>query len=123
VGFAFQLRDDVLGVFGDPEVTGKPAGDDIREGKRTVLIALAMERLDENSASNLNSLLGDRTLSPEQIGAVRSTLVECGAHDEVEKLISDYVAQGLHALDQSDFAQTTLSSLRELALGVTNRVS
>ena len=123
VGFAFQLRDDMLGVFGDPEVTGKPAGDDIREGKRTVLIALAMERLDEKATTNLNSLLGDRTLSPEQIGAVRSTLVECGAHDEVEKLIADYVAQGLHALDQSDFAETTLSALRELALGVTNRVS
>jgi len=123
VGFAFQLRDDMLGVFGDPDVTGKPAGDDIREGKRTVLIALAMERLDEKSATNLNTLLGDRTLSPEQIAQVRATLVECGAHDEVEKLISDYVSQGLEALDESGFADTTLNALRELALGVTNRVS
>ena len=44
LGEAFQLRDDVLGVYGDPEVTGKPAGDDLREGKRTLLVALAMER-------------------------------------------------------------------------------
>ena len=47
VGVAFQLRDDLLGVFGDPEVTGKPAGDDLREGKRTVLLALAVERADQ----------------------------------------------------------------------------
>ncbi len=123
LGFAFQLRDDMLGVFGDPDVTGKPAGDDIREGKRTVLIALAMERLGPSEVTELNHLLGDRSLSQEQISSVRSTLVECGAHDEVELLISNYVTQALHALDESAFEQQTSDALRELALGVTNRVS
>jgi geranylgeranyl diphosphate synthase type I len=51
LGEAFQLRDDILGVFGDPEQTGKPAGDDLREGKRTVLVAIANERADETQAS------------------------------------------------------------------------
>lgn len=123
LGVAFQLRDDILGVFGDPEVTGKPAGDDIREGKRTVLIAVAMERLDSETSGTLNQLLGDRNLSPEQIESVRSTLVECGAHDEVEKFITEYVSQALTALDESSASSDTITSLRDLALGVTNRVS
>lgn len=123
LGVAFQLRDDMLGVFGDPDVTGKPAGDDIREGKRTVLIAVAMERLDDSSIRSLNDLLGERGLSPEQIESVRSTLVECGAHDEVERLITDYVSQALSALDESSISSDTVTALRELALGVTNRVS
>ena len=113
----------MLGVFGDPEVTGKPAGDDIREGKRTVLIAVAMERLDSETSGALNQLLGDRNLSPEQIELVRSTLVECGAHDEVEKLITEYVSQALTALEESSASSDTITSLRDLALGVTNRVS
>ena len=123
LGFAFQLRDDMLGVFGDPDVTGKPAGDDLREGKRTVLIALAMQKLDSDGRDQLNSLLGDRSLTPQQITSLRTALIDCGAHDEVEKLITDYVAQALHALDDAAFDPQTLESLRELALGVTNRVS
>ena len=59
LGEAFQLRDDVLGVFGDPEQTGKPAGDDLREGKRTVLIALAHQRANDAQRGHLRALLGD----------------------------------------------------------------
>ena len=51
LGIAFQLRDDVLGVFGDPAVTGKPSGDDLRSGKRTVLLATAVELADESDAT------------------------------------------------------------------------
>ena len=60
LGEAFQLRDDLLGVFGDPEVTGKPAGDDLIEGKRTVLVALALDALPARGrASVLDASLGD----------------------------------------------------------------
>ncbi len=60
LGIAFQLRDDVLGVFGDPAETGKPAGDDLREGKRTVLIALTLERASAAQADAVLRRLGDR---------------------------------------------------------------
>ena len=58
LGEAFQLRDDLLGVFGDPEVTGKPAGDDLVEGKRTVLVALALDALPAAEAKLLDTSLG-----------------------------------------------------------------
>src|SRR5262249_38032656 len=74
VGEAFQLRDDVLGVYGDPAVTGKPAGDDLREGKRTVLVALAAERADPAQRTVLDRLLGDPELSPAGVAALRQVL-------------------------------------------------
>jgi geranylgeranyl diphosphate synthase type I len=123
LGFAFQLRDDLLGVFGDPAVTGKPAGDDIREGKRTVLIALAMSRVGASEQRLLNELLGDRNLSSEQVRVVQNTLESCGAREEVESLISDYVAQAHAAIDSSGFIDTTSEALSELVAGVTNRVA
>ncbi|WP_454300565.1 polyprenyl synthetase family protein [Salana multivorans] len=64
VGVAFQLRDDVLGVMGEPEVTGKPSGDDIREGKRTVLLELAYRDADEQGRETLQSLVGSPGLAP-----------------------------------------------------------
>ena len=123
LGFAFQLRDDVLGVFGDPAVTGKPAGDDIREGKRTVLIALAMSRVSASEQRLLNELLGDRDLSADQVQVVQNTLESCGARDEVESLISDYVTQSHGAIAASDFDEITKTALSNLVAGVTNRVS
>ena len=66
LGEAFQLRDDVLGVFGDPAVTGKPAGDDVREGKRTVLIARAAALGTEADRNRIEELLGTAILAREQ---------------------------------------------------------
>ena len=65
LGEAFQLRDDILGVFGDPAETGKPAGDDLREGKRTVLIAIAVERSTPAQASVIRRHLGDPGLDAD----------------------------------------------------------
>ena len=67
LGIAYQLRDDLLGVFGDPEVTGKPAGDDLREGKRTVIIAMARRELPAGAVRLLDELLGDPALDDEQV--------------------------------------------------------
>ena len=63
LGIAFQLRDDLLGVFGDPARTGKPVSGDISEGKRTVLMALARERATASQARVLDRYLGDRELT------------------------------------------------------------
>ena len=69
LGEAFQLRDDILGVFGDPARTGKPAGDDLREGKQTLLTALAMRRATRRQAALLRNGIGDRALDPDQVAA------------------------------------------------------
>lgn len=93
VGVAFQLRDDVLGVMGEPEVTGKPSGDDIREGKRTVLLELAYRDADEQGRETLQSLVGSPGLSSEQLARVRSVLTRSGALDQVEQLIAAHAAR------------------------------
>ena len=89
LGEAFQLRDDVLGVFGDPEVTGKPAGDDLREGKRTVLVAVTLERCSPAQAAQLRAGLGDPHLGADGVAALREVMVECGALAAVEEMIAE----------------------------------
>jgi geranylgeranyl diphosphate synthase, type I len=93
LGEAFQLRDDVLGVFGDPRTTGKPAGDDLREGKRTVLVARALRtavaRDDERTADLLQNRLGDRNLSDDEVATLADAIAATGAVAEVEILIDE----------------------------------
>ncbi len=88
LGEAFQLRDDVLGVYGDPVQTGKPAGDDLREGKHTVLIALALARCSEPNAQILTAGLGRPDLSQGDIDEMRAIITDCGALDELEEMIT-----------------------------------
>lgn len=93
VGVAFQLRDDVLGVFGEPAVTGKPSGDDIREGKRTVLLELAHRNATSQDRAALESATGDPDVSPAQIRLVRDVLVRSGALARVEAHIAEHAAR------------------------------
>src|SRR5213078_2564445 len=79
LGEAFQLRDDVLGVFGDPAVTGKPAGDDLREGKRTVLVAVTLERATPAGAAAVRRGLGDPRLDERGVDELRAVMRESGA--------------------------------------------
>ena len=121
LGIAYQLRDDLLGVFGDASVTGKPSGDDLREGKRTVLIALARERLDSADLGTVDRLLGRPDLTPEQIAGLQQMIVDSGAVDRVETLIQQNVAQALAALDGSLVEQSVLAALTDFAGTVTRR--
>ncbi|KGN38494.1 polyprenyl synthetase family protein [Knoellia subterranea] len=89
LGHAFQLRDDLLGVFGDPEATGKPAGDDLREGKRTVLIAHTLTGTDDRGRDLLATHLGNPDLSPADVDTLRSVITDSGAVDAVEQEITD----------------------------------
>lgn len=123
LGIAFQLRDDVLGVFGDSEVTGKPSGDDLREGKRTALIALAESAMPESQKRVFNEMLGDRFLSPDQIEVMQSTLRESGALDDVESMISDYANQAMTVLGNSAISAGAKKELGRLATAVTERRS
>lgn len=92
LGEAFQLRDDVLGVFGDPATTGKPAGDDLREGKRTVLLALTLDGLGTVDRATMLAALGRPDLSDDEVAQLRA-LVRCsGALQRHEQIITEQVA-------------------------------
>jgi len=123
LGIAFQLRDDVLGVFGDSEITGKPSGDDLREGKRTVLIARAEASMPESAKRVFNELLGDRSLDPGQIEVMQSTLRDTGALEEVETSIEHYANTAMRALDTADITEGARAELKRLADAVTRRNS
>ena len=121
LGEAFQLRDDVLGVFGDPELTGKPAGDDLREGKRTLLIAQAEQRASDDQIALLEAGIGDRDLTPAAIDELRAIIVGTGALAEVEFLIGQRTEQSLEALSDLRLDGAAREALAELALAATTR--
>lgn len=121
LGIAFQLRDDLLGVFGDPQVTGKPAGDDLREGKRTVLIALARDALPGSAVRLIDELLGEPDLSEHQITTLQATIRDSGAVDTVESIIARSVAEALEALESAAISRSAHAELIGLSDLVTRR--
>jgi geranylgeranyl diphosphate synthase type I len=123
LGEAFQLRDDVLGVFGDPSETGKPAGDDLREGKRTVLVAKALEHASPAQHGLVTRLLGDPHLDPGGVDALREVIVETGALAAVESLVDELVETSLAALAAADVAEPARAVLEGLVAAATARVS
>ena len=123
LGIAFQLRDDVLGVFGDEAVTGKPAGDDLRDGKHTMLIALTRRTLAGGARRAFDELLGDRGLEAAQIQMLRNTVRETGALARVEELIADNVQRALGMLESAPLSQAARSELARLGRNVADRSS
>nr|WP_309066354.1 polyprenyl synthetase family protein [Microbacterium sp.] len=123
VGMAFQLRDDVLGVFGDSAVTGKPSGDDLREGKRTALIALARERLAPDERDRLDTRLGDPALSPDEVETLQAVIRRTGALERVEAMIADYTAQADAALRSSELHGSAVAELQALADAAISRTA
>jgi geranylgeranyl diphosphate synthase type I len=121
LGEAFQLRDDVLGVFGDPAETGKPAGDDLREGKRTMLVALAGRSGSSAQARLLERHLGDPGLDDDGVAALREIIVATGALAEVERMIRSCTEQAVAALAASPVDPCAEVALHELATAATVR--
>ena len=121
LGEAFQLRDDVLGVFGDPSVTGKPAGDDLREGKRTVLVSRALRTATPSQRALLLDSLGDPGLDQDAVEALRGLLVETGAVAAVEQLITDLSDEAFAALDAAGLASPGAEMVAELARAAVER--
>jgi geranylgeranyl diphosphate synthase type I len=121
LGEAFQLRDDLLGVYGDPAVTGKPAGDDLSEGKRTVLVALALRDADPADATRLAASLGQQ-LPGSEVAELQRIIERSGAHCEVEERIEQLTRTALAALDTGPFTDDARRVLRGLAEAATQRV-
>ncbi len=121
LGFAFQLRDDMLGVFGDEATTGKPAGDDLREGKRTVLLAIARNNADRSTVDVFDELIGDASLEPAQIDMLRATLIATGAVDQTEDLIARSRDRSLRALSEMGVDSAVERELHSLVDAITIR--
>jgi geranylgeranyl diphosphate synthase type I len=98
LGEAFQLRDDILGAFGDPAVTGKPNLDDLREGKPTVLVALALRKAGPAQRDLIDTLLGHPALDQEGARRLREVLIDTGARSATERMIAQRAEQAMAAL-------------------------
>lgn len=119
LGRAFQFRDDLLGVFGDPQITGKPAGDDLREGKRTVLVAHAYAHASEAGQKLLLHRLGDPDLDEAGINELQQVITESGAREAVESMINENHERALKALHDTEITEegrTGLTALAEAAV-------
>jgi len=121
LGEAFQLRDDVLGVFGDPSVTGKPAGDDLREGKRTALVAMALETATPGQSGVVRRHLGDPHLSADGVAQLRDVIAQTGALRRVETLIEELLEDALAAVQAMPVEAQAREVLEELAVAATAR--
>jgi geranylgeranyl diphosphate synthase, type I len=121
LGLAFQLRDDILGVFGDPAQTGKPAGDDVREGKRTVLLAIARDRATAGQAEVIDRYLGDPALAAAGTAEIRAAITATGALAECERMIGRHVSEAIAVLASAPITGEAREALAELAVAATTR--
>jgi geranylgeranyl diphosphate synthase type I len=121
LGDAFQLRDDVLGVFGDPAVTGKSILDDLREGKRTVMMALARDRADREQMARLRVLFGDPQLDDDGAAELRRIITDTGARDGIEQMIRVRVETAIAALADAPVTPEAHAMLTALAAETVDR--
>lgn len=121
LGMAFQLRDDVLGVFGDPAVTGKPAGDDLREGKRTVLIGYTRASLSSSVGKLFDEMLSSRELTNEQVAFLQQTIIGSGALEKVERTITELADKAMATLERLELEPQAKAQLKSMAQRVINR--
>lgn len=99
IGVLHQLTDDVIGLFGDPEVTGKPVGGDIREGKKTLLVQYAYRLGDGRDREQLKKLVGNQDISPADVETMREIVRRTGAFDQNQEKIQQYVDYGQASLE------------------------
>ncbi|MEU7688768.1 polyprenyl synthetase family protein [Streptomyces spectabilis] len=123
LGEAFQLRDDLLGGFGHPRRTGKPVLDDLREGKHTVLLALACQRADPTQHRLLRRLVGDPALGEDGAAHIRDVLEATEARATVENMIVARSTQALAALGAAPCPPATTAALRRIVARTTERTA
>ncbi|MFC4108037.1 polyprenyl synthetase family protein [Micromonospora zhanjiangensis] len=121
LGEAFQLRDDILGVFGDPGQTGKPAGDDLREGKRTFLVAAALSAAGPTGRELFDRWLGRPDLDQDTVRRLREVITDSGALRRTEQRIAELTEAALAALEQAELEPEGRRVLVDLAFVATRR--
>jgi geranylgeranyl diphosphate synthase type II len=119
VGTAYQLVDDLLGVFGDPGATGKSVVSDLREGKRTMLVAAAQRT---SAGEELDGILGRHELGDEQAARARELIEQCGARQEVEDMVAGCAAEARGMLDDAVLPEALDRDLRRIVGGATERI-
>jgi geranylgeranyl diphosphate synthase type I len=119
VGEAFQLCDDLLGVYGDPATTGKPAGDDLRTGKPTTLLMLARQLATPAQRRALEGVGAEA--GQREVDRLAELVADTGAVDRVERMIAERVGEALAALDSADVDRTARTALTGLATAATSR--
>ena len=119
IGIAYQIVDDLLGVFGDEHATGKTTIGDIREGKRTTLIAYASTRPEWTAISHL---VGKSSLTPAEAQIVRTELEACGAKDFTERLAGEHADRAVAALADGNVPQRLVDELTPIVAAVLERV-
>ncbi len=117
IGRAFALRDDYLGVWGDPRLTGKPAGDDLLEGKATVLLTLARSRLKGHAAYVL-ARLGTPDVTPDDIPVLAIAMREAGVDSALEELIEAEYDAAAACLDASHLSPAGVVGIRDAAMSI-----
>ncbi|MGW2600294.1 polyprenyl synthetase family protein [Streptomyces klenkii] len=123
LGEAFQLRDDLLGIYGDPQHTGKSVLDDLRDGKHTVVTALAFQHANPRQNQTLRALLGTPDLDEDGAARIRHIFDDTGAHTETEHMVHTRCRQALTALDHAPFPATAKAALRRIAHAATMRTT
>jgi geranylgeranyl diphosphate synthase, type I len=124
LGEAFQLRDDVLGAFGDPARTGKPVGQDLREGKPTPLLAAAAERAAVEPTGGQAAALarvGEPDLTDADVAALQQVLVDSGALAEIEARVDELTGRAIDAIEAAEVDPEARDELIELARYVAAR--
>ncbi|WP_217140295.1 polyprenyl synthetase family protein [Streptomyces sp. AC627_RSS907] len=122
LGEAFQLRDDLLGLFGDPEHTGKAALDDLRAHRPTALLAETWQAADASQRELLGGVLGRGDLDATHLRDIRDLMLELKAPQRVERMILTRVERATRALDHTGTPPHARRALRDLAQRATDRI-
>jgi len=123
IGEAFQMRDDLLGIFGSPAVTGKPSGSDLLERKATTVVAAAYHLADRGRRRQLRELMRAEHLDADDINRWRELIAATGAVDWIEKLIDSRLTHALTLVDAADVRLDVRSALAEMATACTERTA
>ena len=121
LGIAFQIQDDLLGVYADEKKLGKPVGSDLKEGKRTLLILKALEKGTPEQQARLKSFLGKQDITPEEVKEAQEIIKETGSLDYSKQLAIDYAKKGIQAIENADFNQEAKEYLLGIADYLINR--